>query len=687
MPVFPLAPRSKVPLAGSKGVHDATTDPEKIDRWWKQEAEGNIAGAVPEGYILLDVDGSEGRASIAGQHLPHTVTATTPREDVGHHYWYRLPEGVTATNRAILPGVDLKAFGGKAFGGYAVLPPSVHPDTGRRYEWSSGCAPWEVQLAEAPEWLVELLAAPPEKPSCSDAPGRRDVATGGLPETIHEGTRNVTLFTHGCRLRGRGASREMILEGLLTANRLRCRPPLLEKEVRRIARSAASYAVGPVRISNRILNSRIISDQAKMLAMLMALTGDRLTQAEMADLWGVSRSKVKRALRELREADLLDAAREYPKRHYTRVHVEALLNDTLSDGAKVQYATLARLDVDGDAQVQVGQEKLEERLGKKRTQIGRDTQELEAVGLLTVSRTKYAGGLGRRQHTNRYRLPLLSGQRSSVPVALSDTNGSSMQRREEEEEAAPPPTPSDGSSMQRPCSTTVVAPVKEAVGRSSVGCTRPHAKLDSAPEGAKRRHALDGHSSETTSPPAAKQPLQPTAAEGEQEGAVDTPSHDLRRQDLAEEVAATSHRDSTAKHQMARGAGPATVKQVQGRVRRRTGRIPHELDAATALAITGGDVEAAVSLILDDLRQAGEVPDALLEETASLATPPHDTLMLEAPPPEFTKQAIPPSGPVVSPEVIVAVAEREGLDPEEVHQQIEAGLLVVCEEAAEVAAS
>ena len=72
---------------------------------------------------------------------------------------------------------------------------------------------------------------------------------------------------------------------------------------------------------------------------------------------------MKRARRELLEADLLDAAREYPRRHYARVPVaEVLLNDALSDGPKVCYATLARLDIDGDGKVRVGQEKLGERL-------------------------------------------------------------------------------------------------------------------------------------------------------------------------------------------------------------------------------------------------------------------------------------------------------------------------------------
>ena len=38
-----------------------------------------------------------------------------------------------------------------------ILPPSEHPETGRRYEWLPGRAPWEVDLAELPLRADRLL--------------------------------------------------------------------------------------------------------------------------------------------------------------------------------------------------------------------------------------------------------------------------------------------------------------------------------------------------------------------------------------------------------------------------------------------------------------------------------------------------------------------------------------------------
>jgi hypothetical protein len=38
-------------------------------------------------------------------------------------------------------------------GGFAVLPPTIH-ESGKPYQWAIGCAPWEIDIAMAPDWLL-----------------------------------------------------------------------------------------------------------------------------------------------------------------------------------------------------------------------------------------------------------------------------------------------------------------------------------------------------------------------------------------------------------------------------------------------------------------------------------------------------------------------------------------------------
>jgi hypothetical protein len=73
--------------------------------------------------------------------------------------------------------------------------------------------------------------------------GQTDVAL------LIEGTRNSGLASLAGRLRRSGLSQPELEAALLEANRLRCRPPLPEKEVLAIARSIGRYSPGPAEMS------------------------------------------------------------------------------------------------------------------------------------------------------------------------------------------------------------------------------------------------------------------------------------------------------------------------------------------------------------------------------------------------------------------------------------------------------
>jgi hypothetical protein len=69
----------------------------------------------------------------------------------GRQLFYRArPDWRAPTNRTPI-GVDIRGQGG-----FAIMPPSLHL-SGKNYEWKDGCAPWEMEIAEAPEWLLEAV--------------------------------------------------------------------------------------------------------------------------------------------------------------------------------------------------------------------------------------------------------------------------------------------------------------------------------------------------------------------------------------------------------------------------------------------------------------------------------------------------------------------------------------------------
>ena len=164
--VVPILPGKKHP-----GVDEwqkkATTDAELIKAWWTRWPDHGlgIATGAGSGFFVLDVDVSEGKAgdeTLADLEaefgpLPQTVEVITGTH--GRHIYFRPPAGVEIRNDqagALGPGLDIRGDGGQV-----LAPPTLHPN-GRRYEWEASSHPDDVEIAEAPEWLVELLTKAPD---------------------------------------------------------------------------------------------------------------------------------------------------------------------------------------------------------------------------------------------------------------------------------------------------------------------------------------------------------------------------------------------------------------------------------------------------------------------------------------------------------------------------------------------
>lgn len=154
--VFPLMPRSKKPYKSSHGVKDATKHRGQIRQWWTTPPDANIAIATGEcsDVFALDEDprngGDKALAKLEAKHgtLPRTVTANTGGG--GRHRYFRWPGWRVKNSKSkIGPGLDVKGDGG-----YIVAAPSVHDVTGAIYEWAKGLSLNDLDVADAPEWLL-----------------------------------------------------------------------------------------------------------------------------------------------------------------------------------------------------------------------------------------------------------------------------------------------------------------------------------------------------------------------------------------------------------------------------------------------------------------------------------------------------------------------------------------------------
>lgn len=225
-PVFPCAPGGKVPMT-PHGFKDATTDAAQIEAWWTERPDANI-GISTAGLLVIDVDGADNpwpNDPDKAAELAVGPMSLTPNG--GRHYIFRQPAGKTWKNTAgiIAPKVDTRANGG-----YIVVPPSVVD--GKTYRWAETMEldAGPDQLPEPPDWLMSLF----------DGPG----SNGTSPldsNVIPSGQRNATLARLAGAMRRVGMSRDEIFASLTLANKGRCRPPLSNREVGRIADSIARY--------------------------------------------------------------------------------------------------------------------------------------------------------------------------------------------------------------------------------------------------------------------------------------------------------------------------------------------------------------------------------------------------------------------------------------------------------------
>ncbi|WP_433228900.1 bifunctional DNA primase/polymerase [Micromonospora sp. CA-248260] len=226
-PVFMLA-RSKRPVANCQpcttagpdhdrdicacltchGFYAATTDPDRVAAIVAAVPTGQLAlrtGAA-SGTVVVDVDPAHGGREtmnrlIAAGLLPPTAYVVTGSG--GLHLYYRHPGTPVLCSQGkpgqgLGPGIDVKADGG-----YVVLPPSVHPRTGRPYRWAP-----RREMQEMPPALVGACrpAPPPPAPVPAHTPTSTREAEGiSHPDrllaahlhavaTAPQGTRRTTLY-------------------------------------------------------------------------------------------------------------------------------------------------------------------------------------------------------------------------------------------------------------------------------------------------------------------------------------------------------------------------------------------------------------------------------------------------------------------------------------------------------------
>jgi len=229
--VFPLAEGTKIPLKGSHGKSDATTDEDQIRQWWTDHPKANIGiatGSKSHGLIVIDVDtnpakNKQGRKSLeewTAEHGDFPPTCIAISGSGGLHYYYRSPlKFKSIDNVGGTIHIDQEGEGGSI-----VAPPSWNKETGGYYTWKDSISPLDnppgLLTGSAKEFAQRELYSEPD----ATVPADR---SGGMISTRSRTGAMVSLIG---KLRSAQLSEEAIIQAVRIENN-RFQTPLTQKEL------------------------------------------------------------------------------------------------------------------------------------------------------------------------------------------------------------------------------------------------------------------------------------------------------------------------------------------------------------------------------------------------------------------------------------------------------------------------
>lgn len=157
-----------IPLDGKKPfllgwMEAATTDHEVIKGWWAKQ-DYNVGAVIPDNHVVIDIDPQNGGSiraleRLAGVKMPATMTVKSGRGGGSVHLHYLRP--FPRTTKVRMPvGIDVLTRA------QVVMPPSIHPATGRPYRWGP-----DVPVARLPEEVISLIRPKVHVPQPGGRPG------------------------------------------------------------------------------------------------------------------------------------------------------------------------------------------------------------------------------------------------------------------------------------------------------------------------------------------------------------------------------------------------------------------------------------------------------------------------------------------------------------------------------------
>jgi hypothetical protein len=263
------------------GHKDATNDTSQIIKWFEEYPNANIGIRTGHNFFVLDVDGSEGEATLVRlQSELGTLSETlTTKTGDGRHLYCQKPPEVQITNGTPR---DWKNIDVRGDGGYVVGPGSLH-SSGVEYTFVDSSKP----IAPLPESWVQKLISHQNKKLGSPKGNIISLSATDRSRPADEGERNLTLISYAGELERKNLNYDEIWTKLKLANS-RYNPPETDEVVKRKVDSVWEYRMGRVAKLEDLLEKLKLATQSERIKMIQeddAKDALGLCEARCPDKW------------------------------------------------------------------------------------------------------------------------------------------------------------------------------------------------------------------------------------------------------------------------------------------------------------------------------------------------------------------------------------------------------------------
>ena len=225
----------KKPVVNRSWIDECTTDLKELERLFGKNPHFGIGVATQQSNLfVVDCDvknnGLQHLDELEDEHgkLPDTLVSQTGGG--GKHVFFKRPEGgVKNSAGKIAPGIDVRCDNG-----YVLIPPSPH-HSGGEYCWIDD-EPEDIQIAEAPEWILNLARGNQAEVVPINGNQPRPLPQQGWRgrSDVREGERHSSMVSFIGFLIQQGGKIERIIRKVNYTNQRHCIPPLPDDELQKM---------------------------------------------------------------------------------------------------------------------------------------------------------------------------------------------------------------------------------------------------------------------------------------------------------------------------------------------------------------------------------------------------------------------------------------------------------------------